>query len=133
MDRYDEKRDRMDELTIHRDERMVDRDADSMQGRDIASSHMADRDAADRDTADERDREPMREGDVLGLSGAPVPKSPGDPTTEHDPASVAQRRARAMSDEHSVSEPADPSNQGGATGIDMGGGGQSTLLRRPRS
>jgi hypothetical protein len=36
-----------------------------------------------------------RAGDVLGLGGAPVPKEETDPTAEHDPESVARRRARA--------------------------------------
>jgi hypothetical protein len=108
MDRYDEKRDRTDEL-------MVDRERD------------------ERELADERDREPVRQGDILGLGGIEVPKAPGDPTTEHDPQSVAQRRSRALADEPPAAQPVDPTKQGGATGIDMGSGGQGTLLRRPKS
>jgi hypothetical protein len=67
-----------------------------------------------------------RTGDVLGLSGAPVPKLPGDPSAESDPESVAQRRARMRSgeDEGVASTGADRSS--GATGIDMGAGGTGT-------
>jgi hypothetical protein len=36
-----------------------------------------------------------RAGDVLGLGGAPVPKDETDPSAEHDPKSVARRRARS--------------------------------------
>ena len=87
MDRYDEKRDRTD---------------------DVASD----------DTP--------RSGDVLGLGGAAVPKAPDDPTASDDPHSVARRRERALGED----EPArneDPDRQrSGATGIDMGSGGQGT-------
>jgi hypothetical protein len=34
--------------------------------------------------------EELRKGDVLGLSGSEVPKTP-DPSTEYDPESIAQR------------------------------------------
>jgi hypothetical protein len=63
---------------------------------------------------------------ILGLGGAPVPKEPGDPTTEHDAESEARRRARMR--EEADAEPAeDPNRQrSGATGIDMGSGGQGT-------
>ena len=84
-----------------------------------------------KDRADEvAERDVTREGDVLGLSGIEVPKEPGDPSTEQDAQSIAQRRARALSEEQSATTPVDPSNQGGATGIDMGAGGQGTLRRR---
>ena len=64
---------------------------------------------------------------ILGLGGEPVPKAPGDPTTEHDPESVAQRRARMREglDEASAPEGTD-SQHAGATGIDMGAGGEGT-------
>lgn len=67
--------------------------------------------------------ETVREGDVLGLGGSAVPKSPADPTTEYDPASVEQRRNRARG-ETVVRRPSD--DQHGATGIDMGAGGHGT-------
>lgn len=76
------------------------------------------------------DTTPAREGDILGLGGASVPKEPGDPTTSYDPESVAQRRARARSGEEEDATPAeDPDRQrSGATGIDMGSGGQGTHI-----
>jgi hypothetical protein len=60
---------------------------------------------------------------ILGLGGSPVPKAPGDPTTEYDEESVHQRRARALGDDE-VRRPSD--DQHGATGIDMGAGGHGT-------
>jgi len=67
------------------------------------------------------------EGDVLGLGGSVVPKAPGDPTTSYDPESVRKRRERARSDEESPVRREDPDRQrSGATGIDMGSGGQGT-------
>lgn len=67
-----------------------------------------------------------RSGDVLGLGGSSVPKAPGDPTTSFDPDSVAQRRNRALAEEEAT-RTEDPDRQrSGATGIDMGAGGQGT-------
>jgi hypothetical protein len=68
---------------------------------------------------------------ILGLGGTPVPKSPADPTTEYDPESVAQRRARMHEGEREADADADArenlkSDHTGATGIDMGAGGQGT-------
>jgi hypothetical protein len=71
------------------------------------------------------DRTPDREGDVLGLGGAAVPKTPGDPTTEYDEESIAQRRRRATGVDEPVSTP-ETSRSSGATGIDMGAGGSGT-------
>ena len=69
-----------------------------------------------------------RDGDVLGLGGSTVPKAPGDPSTSYDPDSVRRRRERAMaSDDESGIRQEDPDRQrSGATGIDMGSGGQGT-------
>lgn len=64
-----------------------------------------------------------RSGDVLGLSGTAVPKSPGDPTASNDPASVAHRRDR-MRGTDTVESGAE--HGAGATGIDMGSGGGGT-------
>ena len=67
---------------------------------------------------------------ILGLGGAPVPKEPGDPTTEYDEQSEARRRAR-MRGETEVEPAEDPDRQrSGATGIDMGAGGQGTHVSR---
>ena len=65
---------------------------------------------------------------ILGLGGAPVPKEPSDPTTENDPESVARRRERMREglEEHAATETAN--DHTGATGIDMGAGGQGTDL-----
>jgi hypothetical protein len=62
---------------------------------------------------------------VLGLGGAAVPKSPGDPTTEYDEESVAHRRRRAAGADE-PEPPAETSRSSGATGIDMGAGGSGT-------
>lgn len=104
MDRYDEKRAGADDFTARTDE--MSRTVDVRKG----------------DTDPE-----VRQGDVLGLSGTEVPKTPGDPSAEHDPESVAKRRARARGAEEPTS--AQDNRQGGATGIDMGAGGQGTLIR----
>ena len=43
--------------------------------------------------------EPVRQGDVLGLWGSAVPKTPGDPSAEFDAESPARRQARAAGEE----------------------------------
>ena len=68
---------------------------------------------------------------ILGLGGAPVPKTPADPSTEYDAASVSQRRARMHEGEAEAEADAqareNPERQhSGATGIDMGAGGHGT-------
>lgn len=87
------------------------------------------------DTFDEKpDRDdddvPARQGDILGLGGISVPKTAADPSTEYDAASIAQRRERAIDSEADDATPReDPDRQrSGATGIDMGAGGQGTHL-----
>ena len=72
------------------------------------------------------DQVPERTGDVLGLGGAAVPKSPGDPTTEFDEDSRARRRARATGADEPSASAGTPSRSKGATGIDMGSGGSGT-------
>jgi hypothetical protein len=69
--------------------------------------------------------ETLREGEVLGLGGSAVPKSPSDPVTEFDAESVARRRARATGGDD-VSSPSGLPRSSGATGIDMGSGGSGT-------
>jgi hypothetical protein len=72
------------------------------------------------------DETPPRQGDVLGLGGADVPKTPGDPSTEYDAESVARRRARARAEGEPETTATDRPQSPGATGIDMGGGGTGT-------
>jgi hypothetical protein len=71
------------------------------------------------------DDEPVREGDVLGLGGIDVPKTPADPTTEFDDESRARRRARAAGEDDLTSDTG-VTRTPGATGIDMGSGGSGT-------
>jgi hypothetical protein len=68
--------------------------------------------------------EPVRQGDVLGLGGSAVPKTPGDPSTEFDDESRARRQARAG--EADLVSDTDRTRTPGATGIDMGAGGTGT-------
>ena len=68
-----------------------------------------------------------QDGDVLGLGGTAVPKTPGDPSASNDPAAVRRRRERAMSSDADAGSRQDGDQQlSGATGIDMGSGGQGT-------
>jgi hypothetical protein len=77
---------------------------------------MADRD--DKDTG------------ILGLGGSPVPKEPGDPTASSDPESVHRRHHRITNaeEEEAVTREDGDRQRSGATGIDMGSGGQGTHL-----
>jgi len=68
-----------------------------------------------------------RSTDILGLGGSPVPKMPGDPSASGDPESVRQRRERVRGSEESPLRQEDGGRHG-ATGIDMGAGGQGTDL-----
>lgn len=66
---------------------------------------------------------------ILGLGGATVPKTADDPVTQYDEESVAQRQARMREGEAETVQHEDPDRQrSGATGIDMGSGGQGTHL-----
>ena len=77
--------------------------------------------------ADEKD-DKISDG-ILGITGSPVPKEPGDPTTAHDPESVEKRKARMREGALEPATQEDPDRQrSGATGIDMGSGGQGTDL-----
>ena len=82
--------------------------------------------ARDRRTDDVGADDTQRSGDVLGLGGATVPKEPGDPTASNDPESVAKRRERARSGEEPTRSEDPDRQRSGATGIDMGSGGQGT-------
>lgn len=67
--------------------------------------------------------EAQRQGDILGIGD--VVKSPGDPVTDFDEESVARRRARLREGEQAESGTELPRGSG-ATGIDMGAGGEGT-------
>lgn len=69
--------------------------------------------------------EPLREGEVLGLGGSAVPKTPSDPVTEFDEESRARRHARATGEDE-VGGGTNLPRSSGATGIDMGAGGSGT-------
>lgn len=79
--------------------------------------------AKDRDTDGTSE---TRAGEVLGLGGAPVPKNPGDPSASDDPESAAKRRARMRSEEEATRRDDPDLHHKGATGIDMGAGGEGT-------
>jgi hypothetical protein len=69
-----------------------------------------------------------RKGDVLGLSGSEVPKTPEDPSTESDSESTTQPPERArVGDMLGLAEQSEELTQNaGATGIDKGSGGSGT-------
>ena len=67
-------------------------------------------------------------GDILGLGGSVVPKMPGDPSASNDPESVRRRRERAMEGDDTVRHEDGDRQRSGATGIDMGAGGQGTHI-----
>lgn len=76
----------------------------------------------------DKDKDKITSG-ILGLGGAAVPKDSTDPVTEYDEDSVSRRRGRMIEGETETITPEDPDRQrSGATGIDMGSGGQGTHL-----
>ena len=75
---------------------------------------------------DTTDADETRTGEVLGLGGSPVPKMPGDPSASSDPASAARRRERMRSEEEAAPREDPDLHHKGATGIDMGSGGEGT-------
>jgi hypothetical protein len=75
---------------------------------------------------DRGDDEPVRQGDILGLGGAAVPKTPSDSNTSSEGISGDETRSiRDDEDETSVRDTAFKRSSG-ATGIDMGAGGTGT-------
>jgi hypothetical protein len=72
----------------------------------------------------ERPSEEPRKGDVLGLSGSEVPRTP-DPSTEYDPESIAQRPESArIGDMLGLAEKSEElTPKASATGSDKGRGG----------
>jgi hypothetical protein len=70
---------------------------------------------------DREDDEPVRQGDVLGLGGAAVPKSPNDKRSDRS------RDDGALHDDEEDRDRDTAYRRGhGATGIDMGAGGSGT-------
>jgi hypothetical protein len=82
--------------------------------------------AHDKTKHDHTADEPQRQGDILGLGGAAVPKSSVDPSTEFDEESVAQRHVRSRGEDEQGREDTAFKRGAGATGIDMGAGGTGT-------
>ncbi len=83
-----------------------------------------DHDKTDRDRSDD---EPQRQGDILGLGGAAIPKSSNDPHAEQDEESIAQRHSRSRGEQDDRDrEKTAFQRRAGATGIDMGAGGTGT-------
>jgi hypothetical protein len=68
-----------------------------------------------------------RKGDVLGLSGSEVPKTPEDPSIEYDRESSAEHGERARAgDILGLEQSEDPTPDTGATGADTGSGASRT-------
>ena len=70
-----------------------------------------------------------KDAGILGLDRTPVPKAPGDPSASEDSTSLHKRHRRIVNaEEEGFAETReDPDRQrSGATGIDMGSGGQGT-------
>lgn len=82
--------------------------------------------AHDKSKHDHTDNEPQRQGDILGLGGAAVPKSSVDPSTEYDEESIDQRHVRSRGEDEERREDTAFKHGAGATGIDMGAGGTGT-------
>ncbi len=99
--------------------RGADMSHDATSGADVPDEVSRDADMA-------RDHDmPKREGDILGLGGVVVPKDANDPSTEYDEESIARRRARSAPLDESTAD-RNMSRGAGATGIDMGSGGNGT-------
>lgn len=78
-----------------------------------------------RDKDQHHDDEPVRQGDILGLGGAAVPKSPEDRSAslERD----VTNDTESIRDEAEERRPNTAYRRSpGATGIDMGAGGEGT-------
>jgi hypothetical protein len=75
---------------------------------------------------DRNDAEPVREGDILGLGGAVVPKRSDEPGTSFE--KDVTRNSESIRDEDEDMREGDTAykRSSGATGIDMGAGGSGT-------
>ena len=140
MDRYDESK-HVDAMRPDEEVRVVEReivvsredvperDALGMRDADIRRERDMPREtdmSRDDDMPSDSDL-PKRQGDILGLGGSEVPKSPDDPSATTEVDTTAHNRMRSLD----LDEPAgtrDLSRSPGATGIDMGSGGSGTDL-----
>jgi len=87
-------------------------------------------DRIDDDNIVPREEVPAREGDILGLGGASVPKAPGDPSASSDPESTARQRARMLEDEASPTRrDQGPEDTFGAS-VDLGAAGDGNTFTR---
>lgn len=75
---------------------------------------------------DRTEDEPVRQGDILGLGGAAVPKTPSDSMTSSE--RIGGAGSRSIRDDEDESRERDTAFKRGpgATGIDMGAGGSGT-------
>src|SRR5206468_9829895 len=80
----------------------------------------------DKKKHDRTDDEPVRQGDILGLGGAAVPKTPSDSMTSSERISGAGSRSIQDTDDESNGRDTAFKRSPGATGIDMGAGGTGT-------
>jgi hypothetical protein len=73
------------------------------------------------------DDEPVRQGDILGLGGAAVPKAPEDTNTSFERSGELGSES-TREEEHEEQSRRDSAyrRSSGATGIDMGSGGSGT-------
>jgi len=80
----------------------------------------------DKKKHDRTDDEPVRQGDILGLGGAAVPKTPSDSMTSSERISGAESRSIRDTEDESNERDTAFKRSPGATGIDMGAGGTGT-------
>ena len=75
----------------------------------------------------DHDDEPVRQGDILGLGGAAVPKSSGEPSTSYEK-EITRNSESTREEDEDMREGDDTAyrRSSGATGIDMGAGGSGT-------
>ena len=105
------------------------RDSDTVRDRDRVTDDEVTRDRArirDNEEAAREGAAPTQEGTgILGLGGAVVPKSPLDPSASDD-LDAAHRRRERMLEGESADRQGATERHAGATGIDMGAGGEGT-------
>ena len=104
-------------------------DSDILRDRDLVTDEEVTRDRTrirDNEEAAREGAAGSQEGSgILGLGGAPVPKSPLDPRASDDLDAVHRRRERMLEGEQTERQ-RPTERHSGATGIDMGSGGEGT-------